>query len=146
MGDWKCEMCKRNNETWVLGHTAYAMGNEKNCIDPEKVVYTNRGSHVVKPGFFVEDPHQRGFLLISPMGDGWFELYFALVDAEHRRQGILRAMVSELVTRLPSRSTIWLECTEGVAPYWDSLNFLPTREKVEVNPFDECTHEFKRLV
>ena len=101
---------------------------------------------MVKPGFFVEDFHKRGFLVISPMEDGWFELYFALVDTKHRRQGVLRAMVRELVARLPSGATIWLECMESIAPYWESLGFLPSNEKVHGNMLDDFTHEFKLVV
>ena len=143
--DWKREMCERNDQRWLLGHTAYKLSNNEE-IEHYPYVTTHRGSHKVIPGFFVEDAQQRGFLLISPMGDDWFELYFALVDANHRRQGVLRAMVDELRTRLPSGSIVWLECRANVAPCWAALNFAPASEKGDRRPDDDCEHEFKLVI
>ena len=143
--DWKREVCERNGHTWVLGHNAYKMTDDPTQFDEPVYTNTNRGFHEVKPGFFVEDSQQRGFVLVSPMGDEWFELYFALVDAEHRRQGILRAMVDEVVNRLPNGSILWLECREEDAPCWRALNFSPAKERL-LGPADGCDHEFKLVV
>lgn len=135
MQDWKREMCERNGHEWVLSHSTYKTANGE---------VNNRGIHKEIPEFFVEDSQRRGFLLISPMGalereedygeeEGeagvrapqWFALYFALVDSNHRRQGVLRAMIDEVRTRLPSGSILWLECRADTAPCWAALNFSP---------------------
>ena len=155
MQDWKREMCERNEHEWVLAHTTYKMANGE---------VNNCGIHKEIPEFFVEDSQRRGFLLISPMGalereedygeeeEGeagvraplWFALYFALVDSNHRRQGVLRAMIDEVRTRLPSGSILWLECRTDTAPCWAALNFSPA--SYHAGYLHTCDREFKLVI
>ena len=145
--DWKRKLCERNAQKWVLGHRAYKLSETQS--NASYYVTTNRGTHRAFPGFFIEDPQQRGFLLITPMDDDgcWFELYFALVDKDHRRQGVLRTMVNNAVKRLPSGCTIWLECRTDVAACWKSLKFSQTNNKAKHSVvYDTCDCEFKLVV
>ena len=110
-------MCKRNGETWILGHRAWS---ETESAFP----------FFVHSGEFIDDPNRRGFLLLNPMQDLEQErdeskpshsIYFILVDKEHRREGV----GSALVAMIPKSFYVWLEVVtedEGKAPeaFWRS--------------------------
>ncbi|MHB1368955.1 MAG: GNAT family N-acetyltransferase [Pseudomonadaceae bacterium] len=49
-------------------------------------------------------------------------LVYLAVQAEHRRQGIGRAMVAAMVTRYPHTE---VACVAGKVPYFEALGFLP---------------------
>ncbi|MCF6783238.1 GNAT family N-acetyltransferase [Stutzerimonas stutzeri] len=72
-----------------------------------------------------EDPAQLlGFALYLPYVDDAeaCSLLYLAVQADHRRQGIGRAMVESMVTRYPHAE---VACVAGKAPYFETLGFLP---------------------
>ncbi len=65
-----------------------------------------------------------GFALYLPYVDDpeACALVYLAVQAEHRRQGIGRAMVTAMVTRYPHAE---VACVTGKVPYFEVLGFLP---------------------
>lgn len=65
-----------------------------------------------------------GFALYLPYMDDpeACALVYLAVQAEHRRQGIGRAMVAAMVTRYPHAE---VACVAGKVPYFEALGFLP---------------------
>ncbi len=72
-----------------------------------------------------EDPAQLlGFALYLPYVDDAeaCSLLYLAVQASHRRQGIGRAMVEEMMARYPHAE---VACVASKAPYFEALGFLP---------------------
>ena len=70
-----------------------------------------------------EDPEQViGFLLYLPVQGDWeaFSVAYMAVREGHRRQGVARAMIGEMVGRYPHAE---LACTVGKVPYFEALGF-----------------------
>ncbi|HEX4549449.1 GNAT family N-acetyltransferase [Pseudomonas sp.] len=69
------------------------------------------------------DPEQvTGFLLYLPVQGDWeaCSVAYMAVREGHRRQGVARAMISEMVSRYPHAE---LTCSVGKVPYFEALGF-----------------------
>jgi GNAT superfamily N-acetyltransferase len=70
-----------------------------------------------------DDPEQvTGFLLYLPVQGDWeaCSVAYMAVREGHRRQGVARAMIAEMVARFPH---VELACTVGKVPYFEALGF-----------------------
>ena len=70
-----------------------------------------------------DDPEQvTGFLLYLPVQGDWeaCSVAYMAVREGHRRQGVARAMIGEMVGRYPHAE---LACTVGKVPYFEALGF-----------------------
>jgi len=143
---WTWDMCMRDDRAWLTTHSTYKLATGEMDASQADFQISNRGLHMTQPGFFVTDKEQRGFILVEPMGDNWFEMYFALVDEPHRRKGVLREMVREMESTLPAGATIWLECNDESVPCWEALGFSPCEKKTEKSATDTCPYEFMKVV
>ncbi|MCW3148986.1 GNAT family N-acetyltransferase [Stutzerimonas stutzeri] len=83
-----------------------------------------------------------GFALYLPYMDDpeACALVYLAVQAEHRRQGIGRAMVASMVTRYPHAE---VACVAGKVPYFEALGFLPLAARgpqVVMNTRSQASH------
>ena len=134
---WVPSMVARCGHSWLNTHSVFRMALGLQEEEHEHYTWTNTGrNRVENKGFFVCDPDMRGFLFIVDRDD-YNELYFALVDEPHRRQGVLRGLVQRLDQNIP----LWLECTRDVAEVWKSMGFTLTKKQGRGS---SCDYEFKR--
>ena len=70
-----------------------------------------------------DDPEQvTGFLLYLPVQGDWeaCSVAYMAVREGHRRQGVARAMIGEMISRYPHAE---LTCSVGKVPYFEALGF-----------------------
>jgi len=124
-------ICKRNNHRWFLGsvfpNAKYVATNKD---DSERV----KGAE--KPDFFfyILDKDLRGFMVMEPHFWPKCNILFALVDKAHRRNGVLRGMMSELESMLPTYTSIDIKSMGAAYPAWRKMGFVEKKPLVWADP------------
>jgi GNAT superfamily N-acetyltransferase len=144
--------CERNDERWVTTHVGWRMMwdlQDGRLPGGPLRRECSRGSAESRPLTLVEDAAGRGFVALlftgsarkSDVRDFDVELYFALVDREHRRAGVLRALF-ERVRSEHAGKLVWLECAPEVAVVWERLGF---EAKGWLDAFSSCS-DYARIL
>lgn len=138
-------LCHKNDFMWAVEQRAFSLtvGLNGECIPNYG---TSIGVVDLKPGFIVIDKKRRGFLMVMPNNNNVFELHCALVDASHRRKGILRAMVKHACKKLPFGSILWLECKQNVIECWKKLGFVPSNRVIHPGFSPNTPFEFEKAI
>ena len=95
----------KNDERWLMYHSAY----RENALK------------------YIFDDDYLGFIAIykykTPIDETRYEVYFALVDEEHRREGRLRRMVKKMRKKYKGKKLI-LQCdSDAKQTIWERVGF-----------------------
>jgi GNAT superfamily N-acetyltransferase len=146
---WEATL-RRNDEQWILAHLIWTrVWNDNAPHDSD--ADADADARVTQRAELVEDVDGRGFALLAftpppphfesttttttttptttmtPDAVAVVDVYFAFVDATHRRRGVMTALMRRVLRACPGGARLTADVSDGVPMrFWTSMGFTMT--------------------